>query len=175
MQCAVSWYIVLPYILRVYNKKGPRCQQRSFFRKHNFFHNFYHFSALRWGRWSKSSLAEDKDQFILPSYLILLLPINAKSQGISSHGIDLVLWEYSGLSIRAAVGPRFNIKMLSFQYRKSHCEDQILVRHHLYTDLEHRRLISDHFSLIQYITWWVYFIKSMTKSPLFTSPFSSFL
>ena len=41
-------------------------------------------------------------------------------QGISNHSIDLVILKYSG--------PWFNIKMPSYQYRKSHCGDKTVVR-----------------------------------------------
>ena len=64
-------------------------------------------------------LMEDKDQFILHCQCHGWSG-ETRSQGISSHGSDLVLPEYSG--------PWFNIKMSSYQYRKSHCGDKTVVR-----------------------------------------------
>ena len=49
-----------------------------------------------------------------------LMAWRCKEPGRSSNGIDLVLLKYSG--------PWFNIKMSSYQDRKSHCGDKMVVR-----------------------------------------------
>ena len=62
---------------------------------------FYYFSSLRWHRLLKSFLMEDEDLFMLHNqYHCCWWPGDARSQVINSHGIDLVLPEYSCLSIR---------------------------------------------------------------------------
>ena len=74
---------------------------------------FYHFWMLRWHRQLKCSLSEDKNQFILHSqFHDHWWPIDSTSQGICSHGIDLVRSEYSGFSVRRVnlycAGPRLS-------------------------------------------------------------------
>ena len=50
---------------------------------------------------------------------------DSRSQGISSHVIDPVP---PGIFQPQTPGPWFNIKMSSYQYRKSHCGDKTVVR-----------------------------------------------
>ena len=60
---------------------------------------FYHFSTLRWHKLLKSYLVEVNEAFIAHSqYHGSWWPCNARSLGINSHSIDLVLPEYYGLS-----------------------------------------------------------------------------
>ena len=62
---------------------------------------FNHFSTLRWQRYLKFYLMEDKDLFILHSqYQGCWWPGYLRSQGISSKGIKLVLPECYGFSTR---------------------------------------------------------------------------
>ena len=61
----------------------------------------YHFSALRWHSLFKSLLVEDKDLIIWQSqYHGYWWPVDSRSQGISSHGIDLALLKYLSRSTR---------------------------------------------------------------------------
>ena len=51
---------------------------------------------LSWRRWLKSFVVKDRDPFTLRHiYLGFWWPDDAKSQGISSHGANIVLQEYS--------------------------------------------------------------------------------
>ena len=60
-----------------------------------------YFFILRWRWYLKVILTEHKNPFILHiQYNVCWCPGNARSQGMSKHGIDLVILEYSGLSIR---------------------------------------------------------------------------
>ena len=56
-----------------------------------------HFSEMRWCRYLKSFLVEDKDLFVLHSHLHgCWCPGDTRSQSISSHEIELViLWYFS--------------------------------------------------------------------------------
>ena len=82
---------------------------------------FYHFMTLLWYRYLKSFLMENRDLFIIHSHHCgCWWPGDTRSKGISSYSIDTVLSKYSG--------PRFNIKMTSYQYRKSHCGDKTILR-----------------------------------------------
>ena len=59
---------------------------------------------MRWYRYLKYGLMEDKDLFILRSqYHSYWWPGDARGQGISNHSssTDPVLWEYSGISTRS--------------------------------------------------------------------------
>ena len=59
------------------------------------------FSTMRWHRSLKSFLGEDKDLFtLLSQYHGCWCPGDVRSQGINSHGIDLVLLEWSSFSTR---------------------------------------------------------------------------
>ena len=49
-----------------------------------------------------------------------------RRQGINSHYVDLLLSEYSSFSTEKTEG-WFNIKMTSYQYRKSHCGDKTIL------------------------------------------------
>ena len=89
------------------------------------FHFFYHFSTVRWCRYLKSFLVEDKNLFIMH------IQCNGHwwqgflgSQGISSYDIELTIPEY----FREPDGRWFNIKMTSYQYRKSYCGDKTILR-----------------------------------------------
>ena len=62
---------------------------------------FYHFWMLRWHRQLKCSVSKDKNQFILHrQYYDHWWPVDSTSQGIYSHGIELVHSEYSRFIIR---------------------------------------------------------------------------
>ena len=61
----------------------------------NIFLIFYNFWALRWYRYLKSLLMEDMDSFnFYNQYHGCWGPDDARSQGISSHGIELVILEW---------------------------------------------------------------------------------
>ena len=60
---------------------------------------FSDFSSRRWHSWLKTIVTMDKEPFILNGqFHDYWCPGDARSQGISSHGVDLVLSEYSGFS-----------------------------------------------------------------------------
>ena len=64
-------------------------------------HIFYNFSTLTSHRFLKPFILEDQGLFILHTqYHCCWCPGDTRSQGISSHGIDLAIPEYSRLSTR---------------------------------------------------------------------------
>ena len=64
---------------------------------------FYHFSKLRRHRYMESITMEDKDLLILQSqYHGCWCPGDTRSQGISSHGIELVWRDYSDRRVNRA-------------------------------------------------------------------------
>ena len=85
----------------------------------------YDYSTLVWARWFKSYPMKDKNPFIIRSqYYGCWWPGDTRSHAIDREGNDFVVPEFSG----STPGPRFNIKMSSYQYRKSHCGDKTVVR-----------------------------------------------
>ena len=85
----------------------------------------YDYSTLVWARWFKSFPMKDKKPFIIRSqYYGCWWPGDTNSHTIDREDNDLVVPELSG----STPGPRFNIKMSSYQYRKSHCGDKTVVR-----------------------------------------------
>ena len=70
----------------------------------DFIYNINPFSTL-WPRELKSFLTENKDWFVPQSqHHGCWWPGDTWSQGISSHGIHIVLSEYSALSTRRSMG-----------------------------------------------------------------------
>ena len=71
----------------------------------------YNFSIMKWSRWLKTFLIEDKDQYSLYSHFHSgWCPGDARSHGISSNDIALVLPEYSSFNTRrvSTLWPRQN-------------------------------------------------------------------
>ena len=85
---------------------------------------FYHFWMLRWHRQLKCSVSEDKNQFTLHrQYHDHWWPVDSTSQGIYSHGIDLVHSEYSRFVVRM-VNPHDDvIKWNIFRVTGPLCEE----------------------------------------------------
>ena len=64
---------------------------------------FSHFSTLKWHRLLKSFLVQHNNPFIM----LIQIPDEVRSQGISSHKMKLVLLEYSSFSM-------LRVKRISF-------------------------------------------------------------
>ena len=83
----------------------------------------------------------------------------ANMYGISCMYMNnFCLWilVYSTFAISASPGPRFNIKMSSYQYRKSHCGDKTFVRSsYLHNGISYTGKVTSlyWFSPLQYSYW----------------------
>ena len=70
---------------------------------------------LRWHRQLKCSVSEDQNQFILHrQYYDHWWPVDSTSQGIYSHGIDLIHSEYSRFIVRMVHSPWWRHQMETF-------------------------------------------------------------
>ena len=119
----LSWTPIIFFYLKVMSNhqysRGilRRCFRKTFKR----FCILEHVSGLRWRRLLKFFLLEDRTGVFYKSVLSWLLMTWRPKEPMHQQP-----WHWP--SSPGTPGPWFNIKMSSYQYRKSHCRDKTVVR-----------------------------------------------